>query len=341
MADRADFSKPTIALLMPRSRRHVVFAPDALDHLQSFATVIDPAGDTHDLSRQLPDILPRVDACLTGWGAPPFTADLLAQASRLKIIAHAAGSIKALIPPVAFERGLVVSHAAAIIAEAVAECTLLLILTGLRRLHLFDRALRDGCPWDEIRPTYPGHQLTGRTVGLIGCGMVARKVIQLLKPFGVTLLVYDPYLSDDRAAELGVTPTPLEQVMAESSIVSNHAPTTPETHHLIGAAQLALLPDGAIFVNTGRAWAVDEAALIEELRTGRIWAALDVFEEEPLPPTSPFLQLPNVFVTPHKAGETRETYQKQGAAMVDELEHFFAGQPLQYRVAPEAYTIMA
>src|SRR2546428_9162267 len=151
-------SRPAVALLMPPPRRDQVFAAAALVHLRSFAHTVIPDGDTAGLTDRLPEILPHVDACLTGWGAPPFSPQTLARAPRLKIIAHAAGSIKALIPPAAFEQGIVVCHAADIIAEAVAECTLLLMLTGLRRLHLLDRALKDGWPWQEAGRIYGGHQ---------------------------------------------------------------------------------------------------------------------------------------------------------------------------------------
>jgi phosphoglycerate dehydrogenase-like enzyme len=318
-----------------------IFAPETLAHLSRFSHVVVPDGDTAALGAQLPQLLPQVDACLTGWGAPPLSPDLLASADQLAIIAHAAGSIKALVPPAAFARGIVVCHAADIIAAAVAEATLLLMLSGLRRFHLFDQALKKGRSWSDVGGLYAGHQLAGRTIGLVGCGKVARQVIGLLQPFGVRILVYDPYLSDAEAAHLGVSPAPLERVMAESDIVSNHAPSTPATQHLIGTHELALLRDNVLFINTARAWTVDDAALLAELRRGRFWAALDVFETEPLPEESPLRRLPNVFLTPHKAGQTVETYRRQGAAMVEELERFFRGEPLRYQVSPHAYAIMA
>jgi phosphoglycerate dehydrogenase-like enzyme len=234
----------------------------------------------------------------------------------------------------------VVCHAADVIAEAVCEATVLLILTGLRRFHEMDRALKAGSVWREANSLYFGHQLAGRTIGLVGGGYVARRVIALLLPFQVRILVYDPYWSDERAAELGVTRASLEEVM-RADIVSNHAPITPETRHLLDARELRLIRDGAVFVNTARAWAVDQDALLAELRTGRFWAALDVFETEPLPEDSPFRRLDNVFLTPHRAGQTAETYLKQGLAMVEEVERFYSGQPLRYRVRPEQYATMA
>jgi len=334
-------SKPRIAFLMPEARRGQVFTPAALDRLRSLGEVVAPEGDSRDVGARLPDVLPGADACLTGWGTPRLAPELLAKADRLRIIAHSAGSIKSIIPVEAFDRGIVVCHAADVIAEAVSECTLTLMLTGLRQFHLMDQAMKAGRPWAEAGRVHRGRQLAGKTVGLVGCGYVARRVVGLLKPFGVRVLVYDPYLSAERAAELGVIPTSLDAVFAESDVVSNHAPTTPETRHLIGARQLALLREGAVFVNTARAWPVDQEALLRELRTGRFWAALDVFEPEPLPEDSEFLKLDNVFLTPHQAGHTVETNHKQGMAMVEELERFFAGEPLRYQVAREAYGIMA
>ncbi len=165
-------------------------------------------------------------------------------------------------------------------------------------------------------------------------------MIALLEPFQVRILVYDPYLPDERAAALGVERASLETVL-RADVVSNHAPITPETRHMLGARELSLIRPGAVFVNTARAWAIDQAALLRELQTGRFWAALDVFEPEPLPEDSPFRGLDNAFLTPHRAGQTAETYLRQGAAMVDEVVRFLSGQTLRYQVRKEQYAIMA
>jgi phosphoglycerate dehydrogenase-like enzyme len=333
-------ARPRLLLLMPEPRRSEVFSAEALARLRALGDLTAPEGDTTALTASLPELLGESEVAVTGWGAPPLLPDLLASASRLRLIAHSAGSIRSIVPIGAFERGIVVCHAADVIAEAVCEATLLLILTGLRRFHEMDRALKAGGSWGEAGSNHFGHQLSGRTVGLIGCGHVARRVIALLKPFLVRILVYDPFLTDQRAAELGVVRASLEEVLG-AEVVSNHAPVTPETRHMLGARELALIRDDAVFVNTARAWAIDQVALLAELRTGRFWAALDVFDREPLPEDSPLRGLDNVFLTPHRAGQTRETYLKQGAAMVDEVERYLSGQPLLYRVQPEQYQIMA
>lgn len=333
-------SRPNLLLLVPRPRRDEVFTQESLVRLAGLGELVIPDGDTEALCARLPSLLASVDGVVTGWGAPSLRPEALDAAPRLRLIAHSAGSIRSVVPFVAFERGIVVCHAADVIAEAVCEATLLLILTGLRRFHEMDRALKAGANWRETTNLHFGRQLAGKTVGLIGCGYVAQRVIALLRPFQVRLLVYDPYLSDARAAELGITRTSLAEALG-AEIVSNHAPITPETRHMLGARELALVRDGAVFVNTARAWAIDQAALLTELQTGRFWAALDVFEPERLPEDSPFRGLSNVFLTPHRAGQTAETYRKQGEVMVDEVERFFSGQPLRYRVRPEQYQIMA
>jgi len=120
-----------------------------------------------------------------------------------------------------------------------------------------------------------------------------------------------------------------------------HAPTLPETHHMIGARELALMPDGAVLINTARSWLVDSAALLEELRTGRIDAALDVFDEEPLPPDNPFRGLPNVLLTPHQAAATVECYFEMGEITINEIEHYASGRPLQYELTQAALARMA
>jgi phosphoglycerate dehydrogenase-like enzyme len=233
-----------------------------------------------------------------------------------------------------------VTHAAALIADAVAEMSLLLELLCLRRVHEMDRGMRNGKSWSELR-AFEGNLLQGQKVGFVGCGYVARKHLALLKPFHCDVRVFDPYLPDAAAHELDVRKVDLDTVFRESKVVSNHAPITPETKGLVGATQLQLLGRGTVFVNTARAYTVDYEVLLNELQTGRFYAAIDVFEKEPLTPDSPFLDLPNVIVTPHAAGHSHDSHMAQGQAMVDEIGRFLRGEPLQYQVTKEQLAIMA
>jgi phosphoglycerate dehydrogenase-like enzyme len=333
-------SRPRVALLIPASRQAEVLTPSTLARLRALADVTPGDLETPEVAANLAGLLADADAALTGWGTPPLTEEVLAGATRLRLIAHAAGSVKRLVPASALERGIAVCHAASVIADAVAEHTILVILLGLRQPHQMDRALKSGVPWREAAVVNQ-RQLATRVVGLVGLGYVGRKVARLLKAFGPRVLAFDPYARPADAAALGVELVALDALFRDSEIVSVHAPITPETRYLIGARHLALLRDGAIFINCARSWVVDEQALLETLQTGRIWAALDVFDQEPLPVDSPFRALPNVLLTPHQAGYTRDTYLQQGAAIVEEIARFFAGDDLRYRISPESFALMA
>jgi phosphoglycerate dehydrogenase-like enzyme len=296
--------------------------------------------ETPDIKANLDSLLADADVALTGWGTPPLTEAALGIATRLRLIAHSAGSVKRLIPASVYDRGITVCHASNILADAVSEYTILVMLLGLRRVHEMDRALKSGAAWRDAFAASAG-LLNTRTVGLVSAGYVGRKVHRLLQAFGPRVLFYDPYLSADEATRLGVEKVSLETLFQESEIVSIHAPITPETKHMVGARELALLRDGALFINCGRSWTVDQDALLAKLREGRIWAALDVFDQEPLPIDSPFRSLPNALLTPHRAGHTSDSEHRQGAVIVDEIERFFAGRELQYRISPEAHARMA
>jgi phosphoglycerate dehydrogenase-like enzyme len=249
--------------------------------------------------------------------------------------------VRHIVPVEAYARGIQITHAAPLLADAVAECTLLLILEGLRRVGEMDRRMKAGAPFHEAGNVYQGDLLQGQRVGLVGAGYVGRRLIRLLAPFFVDLSVYDPYLSTADSGTLGVHSVDLDTVFAENRIVSIHAPSTPETHHMIGARQLGLLREHAVLVNTARSRLMDQGALLAELARGRIWAALDVFDLESLPVDHPFRRLDNVLLTPHVAGRTLMTLRRQGEAMVDEVEHWITGKPLQYGITEAMYPIMA
>lgn len=174
-----------------------------------------------------------------------------------------------------------------------------------------------------------------RTVGVVGCSRVGRRVIELLRQLDVTVLVHDPYLPESELRALGAIPTGLDQLVAAGDVVSLHAPATEETRHLMDRRRLALLRDGATLINTARGSLVDTEALIAELRTGRIDAVLDVTEPDPLPADSPLFDLPNVTLTPHVAGSLGSELRRMGAFAVAEVERYAAGRPLAGLVHPE------
>jgi phosphoglycerate dehydrogenase-like enzyme len=308
--------------------------------LTSLGSVVWNERETDWTPAELAAELPGADAVITSWNTPALTPELLAVADKLKIVGHAAGSVKRLLPPEGWARGIVVVSSAALIADSVAEYTLWAMLTMQRDLFRYERLMKVERGWKTAQQDY-GHEVYFKKVGIVSASMVGRRVINLLKPFRCDVRVYDPYLSDEEAGRLGVRKASLEELFAECDIVSVHAPTTPETKRMITGAHFRSLQDGALFVNTARTWVLDQDALVAELQTGRIRAAIDVFDQEPLPPDHPIRDLDNVFLSPHISAYTAESRLRLVEGVAEDMRRFFAGEPLQLAVPPERLAIMA
>jgi phosphoglycerate dehydrogenase-like enzyme len=331
--------KPVVAVLIPEPMRARILAPEPEAELALMADVRSVIGQVSE--RSLAPLLADATACLTGWGTPPISGEVLAAAPSLELIAHTAGSVRSLLPADAIGHRVRVTHAAALIAPAVAEMVVLQILTSMRKLHRFDAGLRDGEPWSALCDAYPGRLVRGSVIGVVGASLTGRETIALLRGLGARVLVSDPTLSTTDADRLGVELAALDELLAQSNIVTLHAPVLPETRGMIGARELALMRDGALLVNSARAALVDGQALLAELRSGRIQAALDVFDIEPLPEDSELRQLENTVISPHMAGHTIETHLEQGSAMAHEVLRFLRGEPLRYEISPAMVASMA
>ncbi|MFI7416918.1 hydroxyacid dehydrogenase [Nonomuraea sp. NPDC049684] len=275
--------------------------------------------------------LSEAEVLFTSWGCPPVTAEVLARAPRLRAIVHAAGSVKHHVTDACWERGIVVSSAASANAEPVAEFTLAAILFANKRVIDIARAYRARRANDDWDARFPGFGNYRRVVGVVGASRIGRRVIELLRPFDFEVLVSDPYLAED----LGARPVGLDELVARSDVVSLHAPDLPETRHLIDAARLAAMRDGATLINTARAALVDQDALIAELTSGRLYAVLDHTEPEFLPAGSPLYDLPNVLVTPHVAGSLGGELARMADLALDELSRHAQGLPFEHGVEPD------
>lgn len=333
--------KPKVLVAIPPGLYRELFAGEADARLTAVADLSFNGEERNWNSAELAQRIGGFDAVITGWGTPVFTEEVMAAAQPLRLIAHSAGSIKAMLPAAVFGRGIAVTHVAVAMAPAVAEMTILLIMLCLRQVHRYDRMLKAGATWSTTKALGLGEELAGQRVGVVGAGYTGRKVIGLLRGLGAEVWVYDPYLTAARAAEMGVRLADLDELFAGCPIVTMQAPPTDETYRMVGAAQLGLLCDGAIFVNTARSHTVDQDALLAELQRGRIQAALDVYDQEPLPADSPFLRLENVVLTPHIAAATVQTRRRQGTTTVDEIERFFERGELRYQVTAEMLVTMA
>jgi phosphoglycerate dehydrogenase-like enzyme len=325
---------PVIAVLLTEKTRRMMLDDAAIAQLNALGEVRWPTGAAIDAA-DVDQLLQGATACLTGWGTPPFDPAARQRHPQLALVAHSAGSVRTLVPARLFDDGLRVTHAASKIAASVAEFVVAEALLAMRGIHRLHHQLRSGGEWLDVRAAVPQRLLGARTVGVVGAGYVGRAVMRLLVPFGCRVLVVDPFLHDSEAAALGVFRAGLNDMLAQADVVSLHAPVLPETRRMIGARELALLRPGTLFINTARAELVDEAALLAEIRSGRIEAALDVFDNEPLPQDSPFRDpgLANVTISPHAAGHTEEAHFAQGQAMVDEIGRLLRREPLQHEVS--------
>ncbi|MFF3194589.1 hydroxyacid dehydrogenase [Streptomyces misionensis] len=332
--------RPQAVFAMAAENVPLLFPPELLTRLRACVD-IDPALVARDLTEpRLREALARAEILITGWGCPRLDAAALDAVPKLRAVLHAAGSVKGFTTAEVWRRGIVVSSAAAANALPVAEYTLAMILLTGKDVFAFRRLLRTrrGFPYGDVIPGIGNH---GRRVGVVGASRVGRRLIELLRPYDLAVTLTDPYVDAAEAVRLGVPLLPLDELLRTSDVVTLHAPATPETRHLIGARELALMPTGAVLVNTARGILVDHDALAEELRTGRLAAVLDVTDPEPLPADSPLFDLPNAFITPHLAGSQGNEVSRLGRTVVEEAGRLSAGDGLLYAVDPTALDRLA
>lgn len=229
------------------------------------------------------------------------------------------------------EKGIYVANVPDYGSEDVAEHALALLLAATRRIATRNRDVRDG-QWG-IGQREPMFRLAGKILGVVGFGRISRCFVQKASGFGFKrILVVDPLLTDEQASQAGVTRVNLDTLCREADFISLHAPLTPDTHHLIGEAELAKMKPSAVLVNTSRGGLIDEQALINALLQQRIFAAgLDVFESEPLSAKSPLLQMDNTLCTDHTAWFTEESVVELQSKAAHEVRRAFEGEhPLNW-----------
>lgn len=335
-------TKPKVLLAMDRSLGEQIFRKDDFEYFKTFVDI----NEIDSLPKKINDIFIKdnikgIDICISCWGTPPFTKEILDNADRLKLIAHSAGSVKPIIPDYVWEKGIRVTSAAPAIAVAVAEITLGLMITSLKRVFQFDELTHKGF-WKVEEEISKAKSLYDITIGIIGASHVGRNVIRLLKNFKVDILLYDPYISEEQAKELGVKLATLEELLANSDVVSLHAPSIPETYHMINRDNIKLLKSGSILINTARGSLIDESALIERLEKRDIFACIDVTDPEPPDKDSPLRKLPSVILTPHIAGGNAINDRwRQGKYIIEQIYKFVSQNTLDYEVTKEMLSRIA
>jgi D-3-phosphoglycerate dehydrogenase len=277
-----------------------------------------------DLKRdELLNVIGDYDALVVR-SATQVDKELLAAGKKLRVVGRAGVGLDNVDVKAATERGVLVVNAPSGNVVSAAEHTIALLLAALRRVPEAQASVKAG-EWK--RSKFVGTELQGKTVGLVGLGQVGARVAARLAPWGVKILAFDPYISEERAEELGVTLSSLDDLLAGSDIVSLHTPVTPETTGLMGAERLAKMKEGAILVNVARGALVDEAALVAALDSGHLAAAaLDVFVSEP-PKDFGLIQHPKVVATPHLGASTVEAQDRVATETVEMLIEALAGSP--------------
>lgn len=288
-----------------------------------------------ELKRQLRDTA----IVLTHWGTPQLTDEVLDCAPQLKLMGHCTGTVAHIASEAFYERGIPVLSANSIMAEYVAEAVVGYMIASCHKFLQLDQLTReDG--WDRKQTATCQKALLRSHVGLIGLGTIARRVLDMLAPFGCTVHVYDPYAMPNALDQWPFAHLcSFEEAMSQP-IVSIHASQTPETYHMIDEKALKLLPDNGMLINSARGSLIDTDALIKELQSGRIYAALDVYETEGKGGVPPELLAltGNTLLQPHYSCGALTWEMTQG--IVDDVRRFLNNEPMQLQVSLQQYRLM-
>jgi phosphoglycerate dehydrogenase-like enzyme len=337
----------TVAIACNRAMVERAIGNEELARLGEFATVrleefdrpadfVNPPPPDPATDARLISFVGDADALIISGGAPRVTAQIIDSCSHLRFIGDLEGDRFAsrIDVEAAWSRGIRTVDTTNGSSNSVAEWALALMLIGVRNGGQQFRDVLARGPWyhdtpwvdRELKPV----ELTGKTIGLIGCGLIGRRLLELLRPFRTEAYIYDPYVPGELADIYDVTLTTLESVLSLSDVVVCLAPLTPATKGMLGEREFALMRCHAVFVNVSRGAIVRTEALAPRVRAGALIASLDVHEHEPIPDDYPLIDAPNTFLTPHTAGWTPEARLSNFKLMVDELERFRAGHRTRY-----------
>ena len=258
------------------------------------------------------------------------TGDILAQAAKLKIIGRAGVGVDNIDVEAATNRGILVVNSPEGNTLAAAELTVAMLLALARNIPQADATMRAG-RWD--RKKFMGSEIYGKTLGVIGLGKIGREVVRRLQSFGMSVIGNDPYLTPEQADSLGIKLVDLDTLYKESDYISVHTPKTKETTGMINAEKLALMKPTVRLINCARGGIIDESALADAAKNGRIGgAAVDVFTTEPAPADNPLLGIPNIITTPHLGASTEEAQVNVAIDIAEQIVEVLAGKPARAAV---------
>lgn len=321
-----------IAMIFAKSLRGQIFSDYIMEQMHAIGDIA--VNETDDTS---PDTIKRIlsgaDIAVTSWKTPKLDADILDAAPDLKLIAHAAGSVKPVVSDAVWERRIRVTGSPKPLGYGVAETALGLSIVASKNIFYHEKNTAAG-GWSEGKEHV--RELFDITVGVIGAGCVGKHYIHLMHNFDVSILVYDPFLTEEAAERIGVKKTDLETLLESSDIVSVHAPSISETYHMLNAHTLPLMKRDAVLINTARGSIIDEDALYQHMKAGNLkYACLDVTDPEPPAKDHPLRSLPNVILTPHLAGLVNNGKRRIGMHVLQEIQRFLAGEPMECEVTSD------
>jgi phosphoglycerate dehydrogenase-like enzyme len=319
-----------------------IYGQECVAAVSQHARVLGPLPLTaEELASNPPEWLAEVQVLFAGWGSPALDTELLEQMPRLQAVFYGAGTIRPIASDALWERGIVVTSAAALNAVPVVEFTLGAIFLSLKRAWHHARAARSQRSYQPLQ-ALPVSTGAGATVGLVSLGLIGAGVAERLRGCDVRLLAYDPVLTPERAQTVGAKLVELDELLAKADIVSLHTPLLPDTRHFIDRARLDRLKPNATFINTARGALVRQPDLIAFLHDRPdVQAILDVTDPEPPAHDSALYDLPNVFLTPHIAGSIGAERRRMGEAMVAEFQRYIQREPLNYAVRRDQLEWMA
>lgn len=312
-----------IHILLPHSTQNAIFTPESRQQLEALGTVNWHDQNAHMTEAEACEFLQGCEIAIGSWGTVTPTKSILDSCPTIRLWEHAAGTVKGFFTEDLKGRELMIASCAPAIGRTVAELVLGEMIIGLRRVIPNAQSNRT-----EFRALVPGRSyLAASTIGVIGASQVGRLVLQVLRPFGPKIMLYDPFITHEAAAELGaVKVDSVLELCQASDAITMHTPLTPQTKKMLGAQEFQAMKDNAVFINASRGACIDESALIAELQKGRLFAFLDVSDPEPASMDNPLRSLPNAIYTSHVAGGASVHI---GNQVVQDVEAYLNGrQPL-------------
>lgn len=328
-----------IIVAFGKNRRNKIFDSSTLDRLRRIGTVVLNETEGDPSEEEIVKIGAGGTILITSWGCPQISERILEAMPELKLIVHAAGSVKGIVGGKVWERNIKVVSSASELGKGVAETALGLTVASLKNFWELQRDTREGNWGEHIGQV---SEVFKKKIGVLGAGWAGRHYIKLMQNFSVEILLSDPYIPEEEADRMGVRLVGFPELLRESDVVSVHAPSLPETFHMFRRETLSMMKKEAVLINTARGSLIDEEDLYNHMKEGNLkYACLDVRAEEPPSRDDMLRTLPNVIMTPHIAGLTNNGLIRIGDFVVNQIRCFLDGRTCTGEVTRAMMDIMA